>query len=437
MNALPAEILQEIVSYLIGPDLDSLRLVSRRLSAVAAIFKFRALRVCVTRRGLDNLLNVSRQPELARYVREITYPHNLLAPMPESNLVEDQRYPGEPSEYKPFLTRFFEWCNDHYVAQAELENSGECLRTLETALPRMANIRVIIPGHFNYSVHSELYRKWLRTLTEKEMNFVSKMSNIYSDIILDRILLEEGDQTQVLKAVMDLVNTAHRLGYKLDRFDRGHAGMWYGIFSKSSGLWSCASLFQNLTSLDVCISTSLTKNTLKDTTAIKQDAKEGRIHKFVSFAPNLRKLFLQISGCLGLFTYPAVGNPAISLLDILGHGYVWRHLHTFHLASPYNSEDLIDFLGRHASTLKYLQFHWSSTLLNGTWREIMDFLKERIHLTDLYLQCAGQMVVDGNGRPRERYISKDEQDKMKDYVLRGGTPFPPTKMELDENRREM
>ncbi|KAL7276247.1 ssDNA endonuclease and repair protein rad10 [Rhizina undulata] len=411
-NALPAGLLQEIVSHLFGPDLNSSRLVCHALSAASNICKFRALRVCVTRRGLDNLLNVSRQPELARCVREITYPHNLLAPMQESKLVRYHWFRPEFSEYKPFLKSFFECYNGHYIAQTELENSGKYHQTLEKALSRMDNIRAIVPGNFNEYGHFELYRNWLKTLTETDMTFVSEISGIHRIILTDTVL-EYSDQTRVLKAVIDLVITLHRQGCKLDRFERGYTGIWCEIYSKSSGLWNCASLFQDLTSLHICISTSA--NTIEDTTAIKQYAKEGRLYQFISFAPNLRKLSLEINGYL--FPDSAIENPEISLRDMLGHRYVWERLHTFTLKFPQiDSEDLVEFLGHHAKTLKYLQFIRCS-LLNGTWREMMDCLKGRINLTDFNLDSASQIVVDVNGRRRECVVWREEEDEINDYVL--------------------
>ncbi|KAL7265911.1 hypothetical protein RUND412_011560 [Rhizina undulata] len=74
MDIIPNEILQEIFSYLLSFDLDKVRLVNHMFCTTANIFKFRALHVCISREGLDDLLNISRKPELAQCVREITYP---------------------------------------------------------------------------------------------------------------------------------------------------------------------------------------------------------------------------------------------------------------------------------------------------------------------------------------------------------------------------
>ncbi|KAL7272461.1 hypothetical protein RUND412_004729 [Rhizina undulata] len=173
MDELPVEMLHQIVSYLSGRDLNPLRLVNRTLSAVASIFKFRALHVRVTRSGLDYLLHVSRQPELARCVREITYPFEHLAPMekPSMGYVKSCLDPAASSQVERFATMFFYWYTDNYVTQMELEDSGECVRTLESALSRMANIRAIVPGHNNFSICFE-FEKWCRTLSATDKAYV-------------------------------------------------------------------------------------------------------------------------------------------------------------------------------------------------------------------------------------------------------------------------
>ncbi|KAL7272863.1 hypothetical protein RUND412_004310 [Rhizina undulata] len=384
MDSVPAEILQEIVSYSPGPDLNSLRLVNRTLSAASNIFRFEVLDVPVTHRGLDNLLNISRLPGLARCVRAVTYPHNHLSPMENSfheflGNAEPYLDPSAFLELERLTMRFFDWYTENRIAQIELEDSGECVRTLESAFSRMVNIRAIIPGHNIESIQFE-FEKWYKTLTEEENAWDCGLSGELStwEHISGLDVVEAG-QKQVTKAIMDLVNTTHRLEFKLNQFGTDEYGIWCEFFSKGSDVWNCASLFQNLTYIHVCITTAL--NNLDDIGAIKIYAKKGQLYQFISFAPNLRMLSLCIDKDL-FQNHEVEVNPEISLLDILSHDYVWQHLHTFYLEFPnVNSEDLVEFLGRHARTLKCLLL-WC-TPVNGTWRKVMDCLKERLHLTDL------------------------------------------------------
>ncbi|KAL7272377.1 hypothetical protein RUND412_004825 [Rhizina undulata] len=232
-----------------------------------------------------------------------------------------------------------------------------------------------------------------------------------------------------MKSFMDLVKTIHRLRFKLDRYERGIAGVWRGFFADASHLWNCASLFKNLTSVFVCITTL---NNSEDTEALRKDIKEGRIHRFISFAPNLRILSLEIMNCLSA-DYE-VGSSAISLLDVLGREYVWKRLETFNLNfPPIDVEDLAKFLARHSGTLKSLCL--GCVLLNGTWREVLDFLKERLHLTGLELVYLREKLLHGNSGYRS--YGSDEQRRMEDYILRGGEPFSPTQIELDEKGWDM
>ncbi|KAL7268731.1 hypothetical protein RUND412_008632 [Rhizina undulata] len=424
MDALPAEILHEIMSYLIffGPAVNSLRLVNRKLSAAATIFKFRSLKVRVTRRGLENLLNVSRQPELARCVREITYPHALLAPMQESRL-DDEEWYREPSlftDFKPFTTRYFECYNDHYKEQTELQNSGESIQTLETALSRMANIRAIIPGKFNYDAHHEIFGNWRRALSEREKTLISRGWYEITHITSYPSVFQYGDREAALKAFIDLIKLLHRLKFKLDKFGGHDTGVLRGFFSDCSGLWNCGSLFQNLTSVYFGFTIM---NVSEDTKAFEEDAKEGRMFKFLSLAPHLRILSLEMEYNLLSDDDSELIDPDISILDILGRGYIWKYLHTVYLSFPrIQLEDLVEFLGRHSTNLKFL--HFGLHRLGCSWMEVLDFLKERLHLTGLKIDSASEIRGDGE----VKYYEFNSNRRMEDYVLRGVVPFSLSEM---------
>ncbi|KAL7269131.1 hypothetical protein RUND412_008214 [Rhizina undulata] len=128
-----------------------------------------------------------------------------------------------------------------------------------------------------------------------------------------------------------------------------------------------------------------------------------------------------------IFTDHEVGNPAaaISLLDVLGRGHVWKRLEILNLNFPIDEEGLVEFLAHHARTIKSLSLK-HCRLLNGMWREILDFLKERLHLTGLALVDLREMLLPGYRT--YTYYGHDALGKMEDYVLRGGEPFPPARM---------
>ncbi|KAL7272866.1 hypothetical protein RUND412_004314 [Rhizina undulata] len=416
MDTLPNEIYREIVSYLFGPDLASLRLVNHNLSAAATIFKFRSLNVRMTRRGLDNLLNVSRHPELARCVREITYPHHHLV-LTRGGLESIASSAIRELMRKSFTTRFFHWYNENYAAQIKLENSGECVLTLETALSTMANVRAIIPGYFEFNALEELYGKWFGTLAETETTVVPRWSMELRNIIMDSNLLPNDGSEEATKAFLDLVKTLHCLRFKLDRFGGSGASLWRGFFSNDSVLWNSASLFQNLTCVYVCITTL---QNVKDTRALHKDAKDGRMFKFLSFAPNLRMLSFEMR------SYEFKEFP---LFDILSRDYLWKHLHTFKLniIHTINTEDLVEFLGRYARTLKFLSFGSGSTL-NGEWWKVIYLLRQRLHLTGFEVE--DPVAVSGDGEITTCY-GTIEGHMIADYVLRRVAPFPNMPLALD------
>ncbi|KAL7271427.1 hypothetical protein RUND412_005814 [Rhizina undulata] len=446
MDRLPSEILREIAGCLDRPDFGSLRLANHRLSAVATVFKFRALRIHVTRKSLDSLVNISRQPELARCVREIVYPCCRLAPLPEPYVRIDPNAEDLPNssaaEIGPLdraSTMFFQWYNRQYNAQVELEDSGKCVKTLETALGSMTNIRVVVAGHSNLTIRSE-FNRWRRELTESEKTTVVSCNwewQKHWEIMMepDEVLEAREDADRTIKTVLDLIKIAHGLGMNLDKFEAGvdeYCWLSRGVFAIDSGLWNCISLFENLTSLTVCIVTSVKHD---DFLALQKDAKEGRLVKFLSSAPKLRSLSIEmVSRCNDPFEYVAdhSGNftHAIPLFDIVGRSFVWKYLDTFtYIVPPILTAELVDFLGRHARTLKYVHLS-SPLLLDGKWRDVLDIMKERLHLTDFSIVFPGEIILNGT-------ICRDYNDagqrRMEDYILRGGAPFPPTMEEMDEN----
>ncbi|KAL7274922.1 hypothetical protein RUND412_002144 [Rhizina undulata] len=437
MDRLPSEILNEIVNYLFVRDLNSMRLVSRRVSATANIFKFRAIHVRVSRKGLNNLLNISRQSHLAQCVREITYPFNRLALVKSSNL-HNYRPIGKYDRVEMAINlakKFFHWYMKKYVAQIELEESGECVRALETAFSRMPIIKVIVPGYNNFVIGRE-FNSWRKTLNGEERDHIYRYCDERSWWkILEPI--EEGEG-KALKASTDLISIMQRLQLKLDSFEFRIASSWLrlGVFDNNSELWGYASLFRNVTCLSVCISTP---DLLDDLEGIEKVSKEGQLHKFLSIAPNLRKLSFAIE-CEKIEKYlrlsiSAFRKRVFPLLDILGRDHVWKYLHTVSLKLPcMRLEEIVGFLGRHESTLDCLHLK-SPILLNGTWRELLDFLREKLHLKDFKIVSPGEIIL--GEEPELMSYKVGAQLKMKNYVLYEGVPFHPMKQELEENGLDM
>ncbi|KAL7271845.1 hypothetical protein RUND412_005372 [Rhizina undulata] len=454
MEGLPAEVLQEVVSYLSDAELDSMRLASRYLSSVANVFKFRTLQVRITREGLDLLMQISGKPELARCVHKITYPYRRLAPMQEPFMDPDHNInlainvlhlnPSEAADTQNLALMFFQWYRNRYATQLELEESGNCAEALEIALSKMFNVRVICPGFNNPSIRDE-YELWRHEiLTEITSGIDVTWSRLWEYILQPRNVIEV--EESISNAIIDLIDISNRLGLKPNRIDAlglnfnrvssseglGNT-LWRGILSDSNYkiLGSCTSLFEKVTTLSISITTLDTND---DFEALKSDVKEGRLHRFLSSTPNLRALSLEVS-LEAYIAGPEVLNalhveltPSMSLLDILGWTCVWKHIRTFKLSlSPIRADELMHFLGCHAKTLQNVSIE-SPMLIEGTWRDVLDFMKERLHLTKLELETPYEMA------PKEyiRGYNVNGQRRIQDYVLRDGAPFPPTLMELEK-----
>ncbi|KAL7269812.1 hypothetical protein RUND412_007503 [Rhizina undulata] len=291
-----------------------------------------------------------------------------------------------------------------YETQVELEKSGECDRILETAISSMANIRAITTGYgFDFCVE---FANWRKTLNHRDrtISYLWSKHEFFSLVAIDE---REG-------ARINLINTTHCLGLKLDRLDFRIPCCWLrgrlGIFHSNSELWHCAPLLESLTSLTICIAEPVF---VDDVEAIKIMLKEETLCKFLSFTPNLRKLSLEVESIEEngekhiLLTGSDFKFPLISILDILR---------------------------RHGNTLDCLYLQ-SPTLLNGTWRELLDFLKQRLNITDLVIMSPWEILLDGD--PRFRSYNSGAQLRMQDYVLHGDSPFPPTEQELEENGWDM
>ncbi|KAL7267964.1 hypothetical protein RUND412_009433 [Rhizina undulata] len=409
MEGLPAEILQEIVGHLSTDDLDSVRLVNHELSAAANVFKYRTLRVPVSRKGLDHLY-VSQQPALANCVREIFYPWGHLPPVafPAS---------GDLTEYNLPLWKlmkviqkgydFVKWYNKMYTTQTELEDSGESVAALEAALSRMSNIRVLQPG-FCLDHPGDEFDKWRGTLTgtgsgnnDIDWNLIKWDYVIYPKSTKDC-------EARVTKHILDLINVSYRVGLK------------------PHGIGSITGESPNLTSLTFLLYEPEEFGNYVDARGFKKMFEEGRLQNFLSSATNLQylSLGLGLSNSLDLIY-------SFSLLDIFGHTRIWKYLRTFDFISfntPINVMDLANLLRSHSETLETLSLNLE-TIFGGTCRELLDILKEKLHLTKFDISFNQKRFLNDE----KPYFDK-LWDQTEAYVLHGGPGFPPTEMELEEER---
>ncbi|KAL7271255.1 hypothetical protein RUND412_006000 [Rhizina undulata] len=402
MEGLPAEILQEIVGHLSRGDLDSVRLVNHELSAAANVFKYGTLRVPVSRKGLDDLLYVSQQPALAYCVREIVYPWRHLPPLVEPSsrygrydYVSDDPsvvYMNDPiSEFNEIFDMadiFVKWYNDKiYTPQTELENSGECVEAMEAALTRMSNIRILQPGFCADDFEVE-FEKWCGTLTGTVSGNIKMDWECIWHLIIYPNPTKDSEE-RLSKHILDLIYVSYRVGLRPDVLGSSITGeslvLWPGFFSDHSSeiLQNCAPLIENLTSLSLTLDKNIQfgRNQEEEVGNVMNLFRKGLLYKFLSLTINLRFLSLR------LCPVKSLDNTYIfSLLDVFGHTRIWKHLHTLDF-SPDNAielKDLVVFLRCHSKTLKALSLT-SITIFGGTCRDLLDFLKDQLHLTKFEL----------------------------------------------------
>ncbi|KAL7266984.1 hypothetical protein RUND412_010447 [Rhizina undulata] len=386
MERLPAEILQEIVGHLSGDDLDSVRLVSRELSGVANLFKFRTLRVPLSRKGLKHLLFVSQQPALAYCVREIIYPWGYLPPVAEYELFE--------LPYTKFARILAKWYNKKlYTTQTKLEDSRECVAALEAALPRSLD-----------SVR-DAFDKWRGIQIGIRRRAIIDME--WDIVWVHAFSIRETEDSKVrgAKQILDLIEVSNRVGLKPQSLAIGSSftsefefpALLSTFFADNSGvLRNCAPLIENLTSLSLDLYVPYQSIYYTFVDGLEIIINGGHLHKFLSLAKNLRFLSLKIN----FRTYEPVLDETrqLSLLDIFGNNYIWRSLRILHFRAAnaiIDVQDLVNILKRHSGTLDTLSLDVFS-LSGGAFKDHCAPIIENLASLSLYLNGPYEWKDDPN-----------------------------------------
>ncbi|KAL7266572.1 hypothetical protein RUND412_010879 [Rhizina undulata] len=417
MESLPTEIIQEIVGHLSGDDLDSVRLVSRELSVVAAVFKYRTLRVPVSRKGLKHLLLVSQQPALASCVREIIYPSSCLPPVAEYESAElpFTKYGSslDIAEVLQMARVFAKWYNKKmYSPQTKLEDSGECVAALEAALPRMSNIRVLQPCFYQgLDSVRDAFDKWRGTQIGIRRRAIIDME--WDIVWVHAFSTREtwGSKVRGAKQILDLIDVSNRVGLKPQSFAIGSSitrefpALLPTFFAHSSRvLRNCAPLIENLTSLSLYLDGPYQSNWYTPVEDLEKTIKGGRLHKFLSLAKNLRFLSLRINFLHSQYVLDEIRQ--LSLLDIFGNTYIWKNLQILHLRTPkaiIDVQDLVNVLRRHSGTLDTLSLDVFS-LSGGACKDRCAPLINNLTSLSLYLDGPYQSRDETNFESLEEAI---------------------------------
>ncbi|KAL7271988.1 hypothetical protein RUND412_005225 [Rhizina undulata] len=424
MEAVPTEILREILSYIPQQDLSSVRLVSHFFENGANERFFRTIRVPVTQEAIAKLQHISQRPELAQRVRHLIYPYQRLNPIDDLSDIDDSESVAYNSEddVEPMPT-----CGRSYKKQKALEDSGEFAKELEFALSKMLNVTEITTN-WNGDPCDRRSMDWPENVITDIGNFhgLRNHCSIVSDMLPDSMTAER--EERLLREFKHLMTAAYQARTRLNKLSA--YSIWRGILADNSetSIWNILPLFQNLTSLSVFFCTA---GTGEDFKALQEDLNEGRLFRFLSAAPKLRKLALGLEWRPYDLEIQEEQHLVIPFNKILGDGYVWKNLETFLFnGSPLNAEELTYFLTRHESTLKTFGLY-RPHLRTGTWRDVCDSIKERpgLKLQRLTIVEASEQLENGD---RRCYFHDYDGFRMHHYVVLGGPAFPFTQAELEQ-----
>ncbi|KAL7271464.1 hypothetical protein RUND412_005775 [Rhizina undulata] len=409
MDTIPTEVLLEILSYLPQKDLGSMRLANRFFESAVNGLYFRTLRIRVTEAGLANSQQISTRPELAQCVQHIIYPYQRLGA--QDNL-------SGRRQSKASSGGGFEWISDIYTKQKALEESGAFSQVFKLALSKMKNLKHI-------TTNSHAVDKYKQVGHRAKPEIAPAVLRISTTLA---VALDSEEAKRLMRNFEDLMNAAALANTKLQTLTT--YWLWRDVFTENAQVLSRAQLFQNITSLSIYFGTNFTAG---QDAAMREDANQGKIFRFLSSAPKLKTLALGLEWeSIGFFESRALLKCAmVPLRKIFGEDYVWRNLETFPFNStPIHREELMDLLARHAATLKTVGL-LSPHLRMGTWRGVLDFVKEKqeLRLEKIILIDASEELSNG----KLKYYSADSDNRrMSDYALHGGPPFPLTQAELEE-----
>ncbi|KAL7275014.1 hypothetical protein RUND412_002078 [Rhizina undulata] len=223
----------------------------------------------------------------------------------------------------------------------------------------MPNIRVLGPGQLDDPIMSDKFDDWRTLLVDSGKYKFDHMNLNFIWEYLDQIISKKDDD-RIMKHFLDLIDVSYRVGLQPHTLGSTNCSwpyaLGYEFFTDGSGILQDGKpLIARLTSISFSLGTRFYSRGVE---FIKQEAKERRMHKFLYAAPRLRSLSLSFM-CDDLmdseFGTPEQKNHTglFSLLDIVGHKTIWKHLRTFRLLVDYvKPEELAHFLIRHSNTLE-------------------------------------------------------------------------------------
>ncbi|KAI9780830.1 MAG: hypothetical protein M1839_006457 [Geoglossum umbratile] len=368
-----------------GNDIENVRLTCRLFENLATPFLLPRISCGPLSHSLTRLTAVSCHPVLSRSVKEVVFICNryeLIKTLPE---YKEALRMGESVTFREFeepkseeenldLETAFSQYGQHYDDQTAMENSGEVIARLCSALMRMPNVKKItISPNFICFLDGYCYSKYL-------LEPWSAYNEAF--LLMARVLSLTGAKVRELDIESD------------DREDYGVNGTVFRGMSHMD-LNHCCNAFRGLCEVTI--------------NADKYDIDgwmTGNMAKILSVATNLESLWFG-----GSSTFH------ISLKHIFSTT-TWSRLASLELSFvTFDQGELLDLLRRHSSTLKKIWFSYVS-LINGSWRILLEGMKSSLSLEAISIY--GSTEGGDEGMMIGSYMTRAA---VKDYLL-GDGPHP-------------
>ncbi|KFY67483.1 hypothetical protein V496_01554 [Pseudogymnoascus sp. VKM F-4515 (FW-2607)] len=368
-------------------DIESVRLTCKIFEELATPFLLPPPRIiCAPLSGsLATLTAVSRHPVLRKSVMEVVYDCN------RYHFVETiTEYKEALRRAVPFLGQFkepkseeedrdlktaFSQYRQTYDDQATMENSGEVIACLCSALMRMPHVKKItISPNFDCFLDSQSYSKYF---LEPDPAYNKAF------LLMARVLSLTGTKIHDF----NIERNDEPIGY---RDPVGVNGALFRVMSNIN-LNHCCNAFRGLRSVTI----SADENDVAGWMT-------GNLAKILSRATDLESLY--INGCYQSFQISA---------EYILSTTTWSRLTSLNVShATLDQRDFLDLLRRHSVNLKDI-YLFCVCLTNGSWKILLEGLKVSLTLQHISINYPSE---DG----KEIYI---KQNALESYLLSNG-PHP-------------
>lgn len=364
-------------------DIKNVRLTCRLFERLATPFLLSRILCGPLSSQLTTLTAVSLHPVLSKSIREVVYICNryqlittLLEYKDALRRADSLEEPMSEEENLDLKTAFSQY-SQHYNDQSAMENSGEVIARLCSALMRMPSIKKITVSP-NFDCFLDNYR-YSRYFLEPEPAYNEGF------LLIVRVLSLTGPKIRELNIESN------------DDFSRDPQGVDGAVFRGMShmNLSHCYNAFHGLRKVEITAQNYHNSWTTDN------------LAKVLSGAIDLESL--SVDGCNWSFR--------ISTKHILGTT-TWSHLTSLNFSTAtFDQGELLDLLRRHSSTLKDLQL-FDICLTNGSWKILLEGMKSSLLLQVILINDA----FEENNEGEESFIYI-KQAALNNYLL-GDGPHP-------------